>query len=55
MAKRIYDDQAFDQLSILADALEEAGCHEGAILEHFRGQTKHLRACRALELVLGRE
>lgn len=35
-AQAIYDDRDFDRLPILADMLEEAGCMEAAILEHFR-------------------
>lgn len=36
LAQSIYDDRAFDRLPILADALEEAGCEDAAILEHCR-------------------
>jgi hypothetical protein len=38
-------------LGILADALEEAGCTEPAILEHLRGPGRHVRGCWALDLV----
>ena len=38
IAQRIYDDQDFASLPILADAIEEAGCAEAAILDHLRGQ-----------------
>lgn len=37
IAQAIYDARAFDQLPILADALEDAGCDDAAILEHCRG------------------
>jgi hypothetical protein len=43
------------RLSILADALEEAGCTESVILDHLRGPGPHVRGCFALDLVLGRE
>jgi tetratricopeptide (TPR) repeat protein len=36
IAQSICDDNAFDQLPILADALEEAGCNEPRILAHCR-------------------
>jgi hypothetical protein len=37
LAKTIYDDRRFEDLPILADALEDAGCENAAILEHLRG------------------
>jgi hypothetical protein len=39
---------------ILADALEEAGCTEQAILDHLRGPGPHVRGCWAVDLVLGK-
>jgi hypothetical protein len=37
LARGIYEDRAFEDLPILADALEEAGCPaEGALLSHLR-------------------
>jgi hypothetical protein len=36
LARGIYEDRAFEQMPILADALEEAGCGEPAILGHCR-------------------
>jgi len=55
MAKAIYEERAFERLPILADALEEAGCTDDAILEHLRGPGPHVRGCWALDLILGRE
>jgi hypothetical protein len=44
------------RLAILADALEEAGCTEAALLEHLRvAGAHHVRGCWAVDLVLGRE
>ena len=37
MAGDIYERKAFDEMPILADALEEAGCTEKSILEHCHG------------------
>jgi hypothetical protein len=54
LAKAIYDDRAFDRMPILADALEEAGCDNGEILEHCRGPGPHVRGCWVVDLVLGK-
>jgi hypothetical protein len=42
-------------LVILADALEEAGCTDSAILEHCRGPGPHVRGCWVIDLLLGKE
>jgi hypothetical protein len=55
LARRIYDDRAFDTMPILGDALEDAGCTDMAILEHLRGPGPHARGCWALDLILGKE
>lgn len=44
-----------DRLTILADALEEAGCQDADILGHLRSPGPHVRGCWALDLVLGKE
>jgi hypothetical protein len=54
IARRIYDEQAFDNLPILADALEEAGCTEADILAHCREPGVHVRGCWVLDWLLGR-
>jgi hypothetical protein len=51
LAQAIYDDRAFEQLPILADALEEAGCASREILDHCRGPGLHVRGCWAVDLV----
>ncbi|MDY3558960.1 hypothetical protein R5W23_006136 [Gemmata sp. JC673] len=68
LAERIYNDRAFDQLPILADALQDAGCGAERLLEHLRDPAllpwersdaagpppvEHARGCWALDLVLG--
>jgi hypothetical protein len=55
LAQAIYNDRAFDRLSILADALEESGCDNPEILNHCRQPGEHVRGCWALDLVLGRQ
>ena len=43
------------RLSVLADALEDAGCSDAELLGHLRSPGPHVRGCRALDLVLGKE
>lgn len=43
------------RLSILADALTDAGCADEGLLAHLRSPGKHVRGCWALDLVLGKE
>jgi hypothetical protein len=50
----IYEDRAFDRLPILADALEEAGCTDDAMLSHCRGPGPHVRGCWVVDLLLGK-
>lgn len=45
----------FSAMPILADALEEAGCEDEAILNHCRSGGPHLRGCWVIDLILGRE
>jgi hypothetical protein len=55
LATAIYDDRAFDRLPILADALEDAGCDNGDVLNHCRQPGVHVRGCWVVDLVLGKE
>jgi hypothetical protein len=55
VAEAIYEQRAFDGMPILADALEDAGCSDEALLSHLRGSGPHVRGCWALDLVLGKE
>ena len=43
------------RLAILADALEEAGCTDRAILDHLRAPGPHVRGCWAVDLLLAKE
>jgi len=42
------------RLSILADALQEAGCDDNHLLGHLRSGGLHVRGCHALDAVLGK-
>jgi len=52
LAQAIYDDRAFDRLSVLADALEEAGCQDADILDHCRSGGEHVRGCWVVDALL---
>jgi hypothetical protein len=54
LAKAIYDERNFDHLPILADALEEAGCHDTDILGHCRHPGPHVRGCWVVDLLTER-
>lgn len=51
----IYQDRAFDRLSILADALQDAGCDNEDVLNHCRGDGPHVRGCWVVDILTGRE
>ena len=55
LARGVYEERAFDRLPFLADALEEAGCTDPAILAHLRGPGPHVRGCWCVDLLLGKE
>jgi hypothetical protein len=55
IARTIYDDRCFEDMPILADALEEAGCDNTDILTHCRQPGEHLRGCWVIDLILGKE
>jgi small subunit ribosomal protein S1 len=52
MARDIREGRTFDELPILADALEDAGCVEEAVLAHLRDGGPHARRCWVLDLIL---
>jgi hypothetical protein len=52
LAKEI-DEGGFDRLPILADALEDAGCTDRAILDHCRQESEHVRGCWVVDSILG--
>jgi hypothetical protein len=55
LAQAIYDERRFQDLPILADALEEAGCNDADILTHCRSEGPHVRGCWLLDLLLGKK
>jgi hypothetical protein len=55
LAQGIYDDLSFEQMPILGDALEEAGCVDETILDHCRCGAIHVLGCWLLDLLLGKD
>jgi hypothetical protein len=55
VAGTAYVEDSWDGLPLLADALEEAGCSDAAILSHLRGPGPHFRGCWVVDLLLGKE
>lgn len=53
LAQAIYDERAWENMPILADALEDAGCQDERILGHCRGGGPHTRGCWVVDRVLG--
>lgn len=53
LSQVIYEECRFEEMPILADALEEAGCADADLLGHLRGPGPHVRGCFALDLLLG--
>jgi len=52
IARRVYDDRAFDHMPILADALQDAGCEIDEILNHCRGSGPHIKGCWVVDACL---
>jgi hypothetical protein len=54
IAHAVYEEGAFADLPVLADALEEAGCDDDEVLSHCRGPGPHVRGCWVVDDLLGR-
>jgi hypothetical protein len=52
LAQAIYDHRRFEDLPILADTLEEAGCTNGDLLGHCRQPGEHVRGCWVVDSIL---
>jgi len=55
LAQAIYDGGQFQNLPILADALEDAGCDQQNLFQHCRQPGDHARGCWAVDLVLDKD
>jgi hypothetical protein len=54
LARFIYEERHFEDLPILADALEDAGCANPDLLSHCRSGGDHAPGCWALDVLLGK-
>jgi hypothetical protein len=61
LAQAVYEERSLPsgtlesgRLAVLADALEEAGCHAADIVGHCRQPGPHVRGCWVLDLLLGK-
>jgi FHA domain len=55
IARAIRDEKSYDDLPILGDALEDAGCDNEGVLHHCRKPGRHVHACWVLDWILGKE
>jgi hypothetical protein len=55
LAQTIYDERAFERMPVLADAVQDAGCDDAAILQHCRQPGEHVHGCWVVDLLLGKE
>jgi hypothetical protein len=54
LAAAIRDESRYEDMPILADALEDASCTVAAVLDHCRAPVRHARGCWVLDLLLGK-
>jgi hypothetical protein len=55
LARAIEEEQRWQVLPILADALEEAGCTDATILDHLRGPGPHVCGCWIVDRLLQKQ
>jgi hypothetical protein len=55
LARQMYESRDFTAMPILADALQDAGCEDEAVLSHCRSDGPHVRGCWVIDLLTGRE
>jgi len=55
LARTMYESGDFAGMPVLADAIQEAGCEDEAVLRHCRAGGLHARGCWVVDAILGRE
>ena len=51
LAQSIYEQQAFERMPELANALDVVGCENAELLNHFRSAVQHVRGVWALDVL----
>jgi len=54
LALAAYASREFSAMPILADALQDAGCDNGRVLDHCREPGPHVRGCWVVDQILGK-
>jgi hypothetical protein len=54
IARGIYEQQAFERMPLLADALQDAGSDD-EVVSHCREERGHVRGCWIIDLLLNRD
>lgn len=55
LAAHMYESRDFSALPVLADALQDANCDSGELLDHCRSPGPHVRGCWVVDFVLDKE
>ncbi len=55
LARTVYEEASFDNLALLANALEEAGYQNADLIVHCQEPGPHVRGCWVVDLVLGKQ
>jgi hypothetical protein len=55
IARAAYEERGFEELPVLADALEEAGCDNRDVLDHCRHGGEHARGCWVVDGLLDKQ
>ncbi|QDU18459.1 hypothetical protein [Urbifossiella limnaea] len=54
LTRGIYEEGAWDRMSVLADALEDSECDSAELLKHCREPGDHVKGCHVIDAVLGK-
>lgn len=54
LARGIYDERGWDRMSLLSDALQDAGCDDPRVISYCRGDGPFCRGCWILDMVLAK-
>jgi hypothetical protein len=55
LARTIYEERSYQDLPVLGDAAEEAGCGNANLLLHCRARQGHVRGCWVVDWLLGKK